>query len=109
MTEPVKAYVSWVAAVGSVAIGAAVSECQFTHPTRFPIYFALAVLTSTLKIRFRRMAGTFSSGSLFTIMAIAELDHTEAMLIAIASAAGQTLLNVRKPPEMAQLVFNMAA
>ena len=51
------------------------------------------------------MAGTFSSGSLFTIMAIAELDHTEAMLIAIASAAGQTLLNVRKPPEMAQLVF----
>lgn len=109
MTQPVKAYVSWVAAVGSVAIGAAISECQFTHPVRFPIYFALAFLTSMIKIRFSRLSGTLSCSSLFAILAIVELDHTEAMLISIGAAAGQTLLNVRERPHLAQLVFNIAA
>src|SRR5438270_9118756 len=109
MKQPVKAYVCWVAAVGSVAIGSALSECQFTHPIRFPIYFALAFLTSIIKIRFEQITGTFSCSSLFVLLAVAELDHTEAMLIAIAAAAGQTLLNVRERPNLVQLVFNIAA
>ncbi|HZU26644.1 MAG TPA: hypothetical protein VFA04_14055 [Bryobacteraceae bacterium] len=109
MNQPVKAYVSWVAAVGSVAIGAAVAQCQFSHPVRFPVFFALAFVASMLKIRFPAVTGTFSCSCLFVVLGIAELDRTEAMLIAIAAAAGQTLLNVRGRATLMQLVFNVAA
>jgi hypothetical protein len=109
MNHPIKAYVSWVAAVGSVAIGAAFAECRFTHPVRFPVYFALAFLASMFKIRLPAISGTFTSSWLFVILAIAELDHTEAMIIAVGAAAGQTLLNVREKPTLFQLVFNIAA
>ncbi len=109
MTQATKAYISWVAAMGSLAIGAAVSECQFTHPVRFPIYFALAVLTSVVKFRIPETPGTFSCSSLFAILAVAELDLAEAVIIACGAGAGQTLLNVREKPSPVQLIFNTAA
>jgi len=108
MTQAMKAYISWVAAAGSVAIAAAVSECQFSHPVRFPIYFALAVLVAMVKIRFTDVTGTFSCSSLFIILGLAELDITETMLIACGAAAAQTLLNTKDKPNLVQLVFNIA-
>jgi len=108
MTNPAKAYICWVTAAGSVVIVAALSEGQSTHTLQFPIYFALAVLASTIKIRFPAITTTFSSNSLFIILAAVELDATEAMLIACAAAAAQTLLNARERPNAVQLVFNIA-
>jgi hypothetical protein len=108
MTNSARAYVCWVVAAGSVVIVAALSEGQFTHTARFPLYFALAILASTIKIRFPAITTTFSSNSLFIILAAVELDPTEAMLIACAAAAAQTLLNAREKPNPVQLVFNIA-
>lgn len=108
MSSPANAYVSWVAAAGSVAIGAALSEWQFTHTLRFPLYFCLVVLTSMIKIRFPAITVTVSCNSLFVILAAAQLDSTEAMLIACGAAASQTLLNVRNRPNPIQLCFNIA-
>jgi len=109
MSQSVKAYICWVSAAGSVALAAALSEWRFSHPVRFPIYFALAVLTAMVKIRFPRIGGTFASNSLFVILGLAELDITETMLIACGAAAGQTLLNVKEKPNPIQLIFNIAA
>src|SRR5581483_6283341 len=58
---------------------------------------------------FPAVSGTFSCSWLFVILGIAELDRTEAMIIAAGAAAAQTLLNVREKPTMMQLVFNIAA
>ena len=108
MTSSAKSYICWIVALGSVAVFAALSEWQFTHTVRFPVYFALAVVTSTFKMRFPAITVSCSSNSLFIILGAAELDATEAMLVACAAAAAQTLLNTREKPSPVQLGFNMA-
>jgi len=108
MSSSAKSYICWVVAAGSVAIFAGLSQWQFTHTVRFPIFFALAVLSSMLKIRFPAITASFSSNSLFVILGAVELDPTEAMLIACAAAAAQTLLNTREKPNPVQLGFNIA-
>lgn len=76
-----------------------------------PIYiscFALALLSSALKVRLPGITGTISTNFLFVLIATAMFSLTETVVLASAACLVQCMWKARRRPKPVQVLFNAA-
>jgi diguanylate cyclase (GGDEF)-like protein/putative nucleotidyltransferase with HDIG domain len=92
--------------------GAAVlwMACQNWHSNdllKFCCYFAIAILASSMKVRFPGMETTMSVSFLFILLGVQELSLGETLVIGCCGALTQSLWNAKKRPEVLKVIFNV--
>ncbi len=76
-----------------------------------PIYiscFALALLSSALKVRLPGITGTMSTNFLFVLIATAVFSLTETVVLASVACLVQCLWKTKRKPKGIQILFNIA-
>lgn len=76
-----------------------------------PIYiscFALALLSSALKVRLPGIAGNISTNFLFVLIATAIFSLTETVVLASVACLVQCLWKTKRRPKTVQVLFNVA-
>lgn len=74
----------------------------------FWICVAGALVSSSLKVRVPGITGTISVNDFFFLLAIIELDMTQALLVGCVGALAQSFLRSRKRPNPIHIFFNFA-
>lgn len=103
----VRTYIIGVITAGTVVVIDGAQVWNFA-PLPFLCYVVLALFTSTLKVKLPGISGTFSANSVFTLLAIAQLGLTEAVLLSVGCSFVQSLWRASKPPLVIQVLFNAA-
>lgn len=103
-----KRYVYGVIAAGSALLAIALWHWSSPDPFRYLMYFALAVLASTLKLRLPGITGTYSVNFLFLLIGVAFFSLPETLLVACAAAVVQSLWRTKQRSSTVQVLFNMA-
>jgi hypothetical protein len=86
----------------------------FGRPNNFadlPIYiscFALALLSSALKVRLPGITGNISTNFLFVLIAITMFSLTETVVLASAACLVQCLWKTKRRPKTVQVLFNVS-
>ena len=109
---PVKAkyFIGLTIAAGSLLIADSLTlGANFANLPVYVICFALALLTSTLKVRLPGLTGTISVNFLFILMSIAAFSSSETVLMAAVSCLVQCLWNTKRRPKVLQVSFNAAS
>jgi hypothetical protein len=75
----------------------------------FPIYCALAIVSSMLKFRLPGITGTYSPGFLCTLVGIVGFTLPETLAASCAGALVQSLWKAKHRPTIIQVLFNMAS
>ena len=99
----------YIGAVTAAAVGVlvlALFNWQPADPVLFLGYLALALVTSTWKVRLPHMTGTISVNFVMTLFAIATLSLAEALILGAAGAIAQSLWRPARRPRAVQVVFN---
>ena len=86
MSTKAKWYAYSLIASGGLAFGLALWNWASPNPLRFIIYFTLALIASTLKVRLPRITGTYSVSFLFTLVGIVEFTLPETLVASCARA-----------------------
>lgn len=94
-------------------IGMMATARLFTQPVnvislRFICLFALALVSSGLKVTLPGVTGTMSVSFLFILIGLAELGLPYALLLGLGSTLVQIYWHARKPPKVYQVFFNLA-
>jgi diguanylate cyclase (GGDEF)-like protein/putative nucleotidyltransferase with HDIG domain len=105
----VRTFIGLVAVMGLLAILRSFSSTNDVWSTRFACYFALALLSSTLKVSLPGVTGTLSVSFLFILASMEELGTLQTMMIGIGSALVQIYWSAKKQPRLYQVVFNLAS
>jgi hypothetical protein len=109
MSKRATTYIGLTVATGTMFLGAALGlEVRFPDLSAFMCYFALALLTSSWKVRLPGLNGTISVNFLFVLIAIAAFSFTETVLLASAACVVQCLWRARKQPKLIQVAFNVS-
>jgi hypothetical protein len=109
MPTRAKLYINSTIGVGLVLLaGCLLFDREFTDPSRFFGYLALACLGSTLKIKLPKIHGTMSINFLFILIGVAELTIVETILLGCVAALVQCLWKPRKRPALNQVLFNVS-
>jgi hypothetical protein len=98
----------WIASGIGLLAGALALDFRFPEPARFATCLVLALLGSTFKIKLPRMQGTFSISFVLTLIAIAQMTLTEALVIGVLATLVQCLWRARKRPTLLQVLFNVS-
>ena len=84
------------------------SRWQFTDPPAYAACLLLTILVSTFKVKLPGLDGTYSLNFIFLLVAVAEFTLAEAMLLACAAAAVQSLWRRKNRPTAVQTGFNVS-
>ena len=101
-------FVAGVVTAGLVLLSATMIQWRCADAARFGAYLGLAVLASTLKVRFPGMKGCISVNFVVLLVAIAELSFSEAVCLAATAGLVQSVWKTRTRPTPIQALFNMA-
>ena len=104
---PVKAHifaVVWIV-IGAACVIAGVYPWQGSDPGRFCFYLLLAALACGLKLNLPGAPGDLSPALLFSLIGVAEMSLSEALVLSCACALARSLWTSRRGP---QLLFRMA-
>lgn len=108
MPKPAKIYISWIFAISSVVLLVGLSSWHCSDLTRYIGIFFLTLLGATWKVRLPGIVGTYSLGSVFILLGIADLSLGEILLMACGSAAVQCLWRPKVKPQVIQVLFSIA-
>lgn len=99
----------YVYGVIGIGAGAILSAFAGASPpgSSFPVYLALAIVSSMIKIRLHGVEGAFSLNFLFLLMGAAYYSLAETLAATCAAAAASTLLNAKQKPLPIQFAFNI--
>jgi diguanylate cyclase (GGDEF)-like protein/putative nucleotidyltransferase with HDIG domain len=103
-----KTYIAAILGLGLLTIVAAVPQWGNAAPARFLVFFLIAALGSSMKVRLPGVRGTMSVGFLFVLIAVMELSLPEALAIASVSITTQCLWQAKKRPTVIQVLFNVS-
>src|SRR5215510_1688760 len=96
--------------MGTLFLADALSrESRFENLFAYVCYFALAILTSSWKVRLPGITGTMSVNFLFVLITIAAFSFSETVILASTACIVQCCWRPRKRPRCIQVLFNMAA
>lgn len=98
----------WIA-IGAVFIAAGVHPWHTGNLARFCFYLALASLASGMQVNLPGIPGTMSACFLFSLIGIAEMSISEALVVGCAGTLMQCLWKPRQRPAAAQVVFGVAS
>lgn len=107
---PLKAriYIAASIVLGAAFIVTAVYPWQSGDLARFCFYLALSSLASGMKVNLPGVPGTMSVCFLFSLIGIAEMSGSEAMVISSIGALIQCFWKARQKPRAVQVVFSVA-
>jgi hypothetical protein len=83
-------------------------DSSFGDLVAYVCYFALALLTSSLKVRLPGITGTISANFLFVLIAIAAFSFSETVLLASMACIVQCVWKTKRRPKLLQVSFNVA-
>jgi len=109
MPSKVKFFIGLTVVVGAVFI----SDClargsSFRDLSAFLCYFALALLTSSMKVCLPGITGTISVNFLFVLIAIAAFSYSETIILACIACVVQCAWKAKRRPKWFQVSFNVA-
>src|SRR5712672_2109429 len=110
MPKRATTFIRLTIAIGSLFVVDSVSlDRDFTNLNDYVICFALALLTSTFKVRLPGLTGTISASFLFILIATAIFSFSETVLLAGTASIVQSLWKTKRRPKVVQVAFNAAA
>ena len=109
MSKKATTFVGLTIAVGTAFVVDSVTrDSSFSDLPIFMCYFALALLTSALKVRLPGITGTISVNFLFVLVATAVFSFSETVILASVACIVQCFWRARRRPKIAQVSFNVA-
>jgi len=109
MSTRAKLFISVTVGVGAIFIADSfLRDSSFGDLVAYASYFALALLTSSLKVRLPGITGTISSNFLFVLIAIAAFSFSETVLLASMACIVQCVWKTKRRPNLLQVSFNVA-
>jgi diguanylate cyclase (GGDEF)-like protein/putative nucleotidyltransferase with HDIG domain len=78
-------------------------------PAKFSAYLLTAMLASRLKVKLPEITGTISVNFLFILIAIAELNFSETLVVACSAILVQSLVTRRRWPRIERVLFNVSS
>jgi len=103
-----KAYIAMIAAVATVVLTLVASRWNPENLGHFVLFFALAMVASTMKIRLPGFKTTISTNFVFILAGIALFSFGETVLIGLGGALVQSLWKTQTRPKVVQVLFNAA-
>lgn len=108
MNNVCKSYVIGVILAGIVVSAVALAQWRSSEPGLFALLLAVAALVSTLKVRLPGVWSSVTPASFFVLLGVGRFSLSEAVMVGVASAVAQSLINTRKTPRPTQVAFNAA-
>jgi hypothetical protein len=108
MPNLAKAYIATIAAAAAAALSVAAYRWHSQHLRSFLLFFGLAMVASTMKIRLPGLKTTISANFVLILMGIALFSFSETVFIGLGSALVQSLWRPLQRPKVIQVFFNGA-
>jgi len=99
-------YIAMIAAVATAVLTVAASRWNPESFLRFLLFFALAMVASTMKIRLPGFKTTISINFVFILIGLALFSFGETVLIGLGGALVQSLWKTQTRPKAVQVLFN---
>jgi diguanylate cyclase (GGDEF)-like protein/putative nucleotidyltransferase with HDIG domain len=109
MKPSAKLFIGATAALGTMALAAALPHWQCESPLRFAVYLGVAVLTSGLKVVVPGINGSMSVTFLFVLLGSLELSLAETMLLGCAATLTQCFWKMNRPAKPVRVLFNVVS
>jgi len=109
MSKRATTYIGLTVAIGTLFLANALQqESGFENLLAYVCYFALALLTSSWKVRLPGITGKISVNFLFVLIAIAAFSFSETVLLASVACVVQCFWKARRRPKLIQVAFNVS-
>jgi hypothetical protein len=108
MPNLAKAYIATIGAFATAVLGLAVYRWKSENLGQYLLFFVLAMVASTKKIRLPGLKTSISTNFVFILIGIALLSFTETVLIGLGGALVQSLWRPLHRPKAVQVFFNGA-
>ena len=108
MPSLAKAYIAAIGILATAILGVASYRWNPGNLGRFVLFFALAMVASTMKIRLPGLKTSISVNFVFILIGIALFSFSETVLIGLGGALVQSLWRPLQWPKLVQVVFNGA-
>jgi hypothetical protein len=108
MPSLAKAYIAAIGTFAAVILGVAGNRWNPEHFAKFVLFFALAMVASTMKIRLPGLKTSISVNFVFILIGIALFSFSETVVIGLGSALVQSLWRPLQRPKPVQIFFNGA-
>jgi len=108
MPNLAKAYIAMIAAIAAGVLALVAFRWNPDNLKNFVVFFALAMLASTMKIRLPGFKTTISTNFAFILAGIALYTFGETVLIGLGGALVQSLWKTQTRPKLLQVLFNAA-
>src|SRR6185295_11327508 len=109
MSVKAKFFITLVIVVGCVSLARSLFLWQSDDHVGFLVYFAIALLTSGLKLRLPGITGTISVCFLFILIGIVTLNLAQVLLTGCLSVLVQYLWHSKKRLRLIEVLFNIAS
>ncbi|HLJ28859.1 MAG TPA: hypothetical protein VKY85_19270 [Candidatus Angelobacter sp.] len=103
-----KAFIALVVVCGAAVLVSSLARCTFPNWTGFLVLLAAALVASRLKVKMPGVTGSMSVNLPFILVAVAEMNTAEALLIGCLSALAQCLPAEGKKFNWTRGIFNFA-
>ena len=102
-------FIALVSAAGLCSIACGLTQAANWHPWEALSLFVVAVSASRMKVKLPRLTGNMSVNLPFVLLAVAELNLAEALLVACASTMAQCWPKGGAKPQPVQMLFNLSS
>ena len=103
------AFIALISAAGLGSVGFGLTQTANWHPLEALALFAIALAAARMKVKLPGLTGTMSVNLPFVLLAVAELNLAEALLVACASTAAQCWPKGGAKPKPVQMLFNVSS
>ena len=108
MPSIAKAYIATIAALATAALVVAALRWNPENLGHFVLFFVLAMVASTMKIRLPGLKTTLSTNFVFILVGISLFSFGETVLVGLGGALVQSLWRPLQRPKAVQIFFNAA-
>jgi hypothetical protein len=108
MPSLAKAYIATIGALAIAVLGLVAYRWNPDNFSRFVLFFALAMVASTMKIRLPGLKTSISTNFVFILIGLALFSFSETVLIGLGGALVQSLWKPLQWPKAVQVFFNGA-
>jgi hypothetical protein len=108
MPSSAKIYIALIASIATAALAVAAYQWKPANLGQFVVFFALAMVASTMKIRLPGLKTTISTNFVFILIGLVFFSFSETVLIGLGGALVQSLWRPLQRPKAVQVFFNGA-
>ena len=108
MPSLAKVYIATITAFAAAVLALVASRWNSENLGHFILFFAVALLASTMKVRLPGFKTTISTNFVFILTGIALFSFGETVLIGLGGAIVQSLWKAKTRPKLVQVLFNAA-